>query len=273
VFKDPWKILVYFMAVSCSVISFAPLFYIFWTSIKPEPVAMDPSLWFFVPQWDAYYKLIFESALLGKLLNSLIVASSTTVLSLIVGAFGGYSLARGEYKGREGILMWVLTNRMAPPIAAIIPLFIIFYRMGLYDTQIGLIIAYLVFNLPISIWMLKSYFEDLPKELEDNALVDGCRPIDVFLRIVLPLSQPGIVATGILTFMLCWNEFFMAMILTGGNAGTLPLFTLTFIAEYRGTLWGQMAATGVITMIPVVVLAVLVQKHLIRGLTLGAVKG
>jgi len=166
-----------------------------------------------------------------------------------------------------------LSTRMMPAVSVIIPFFLIMRTLGLFDTYLALIIVYVVFNLPLTIWMMRSYFNEIPKDLDEAAMVDGCSRLGAFLRVALPLSAPGLAATAILSFILTWNEFFLAMLLTGREAKTLPVMVTGFIQQTRGIVWGEMSAASTIILIPVIVFTLIVQKHLVRGLTFGAVKG
>ncbi len=160
---------------------------------------------------------------------------------------------------------------MMPPVAAIIPIYIIMRNLHLLDTPWSLVITYLTFNLPFAVWLMRSFFREIPREIEESALVDGCSDFSAFRKIALPLAAPGLAATGILTFIFSWNEFLFALILTGNKAVTLPVGIIGYMKE-TGINWGYMTAGGVLALIPVIVFTILVQKHLVKGLTMGAMK-
>jgi len=164
-----------------------------------------------------------------------------------------------------------LSLRMLPPMATVIPFFILARLTGILDTHLVLILSYMTFNIPFTIWMMRGFFEEIPREIEEAALVDGCSHWQVLIKIILPLSMTGLTATAIFCVIQSWNEFAFALFLTGVNARTLPT-TVTFFLSVTGVIWGEMAAVGVVTALPVLVFAMLVQKHMIRGLTFGAVK-
>ncbi len=203
--------------------------------------------------------------------DSLIVSFGTTILSLVVGSLGAYSLAR-YHLGGESFSFWILSMRMAPPIAVALPLFLVFRSLHLLDTYWALIAAYTVFNLPFVIWMLRGFFDEVPRELDEAALVDGCSPLGAFARVALPLTAPGLVATAFFCFIFAWNEFLLALILTRSVVKPLPIaiFGLAGGHEIR---WNEIAAMAMMAAVPVVVFALLLQRYLVRGLTFGGVKG
>ena len=203
--------------------------------------------------------------------DSLIVASATTLISLLTGSLAAYSLARYR-TGGDNLSFWILSTRMFPPVASALPLFFIFQRLKMLDTYPVLIVANTIFNLSFVIWMLKGFFEDLPVELEEAALIDGCSPFGAFTRVALPLIAPGLVATALFSFIFTWNEFMFALLLTRRNVRTLTVLVQSLVGGHE-ILWGQIAASGMISIVPCVALALLLQRYLVRGLTLGAVKG
>ena len=254
------------------VILFPPVV-LFVTSIKTDIDALSfPPKWIFDPTLKNYVDILNTSPLVDYALNSLIVASLNTLLCLIVGSMAAYGLARFKFKGADNLAFWILSIRMMPPVAAIIPIYILMKNLGLLDTPWCLVITYLTFNLPFVVWMMKGFFEEIPREIEESALIDGCSDFSVFFRIALPLVAPGLAATAIMVFIFSWNEFLFALILTGTKAVTLPVGIIGYMKE-TGINWGYMTAGGILALIPVIVFMVLVQKHLVKGLTLGALKG
>jgi multiple sugar transport system permease protein len=254
------------------VILFPPVV-LFVTSIKTDIDALSfPPKWIFDPTLKNYVDILNTSPLVDYALNSLIVASLNTLLCLIVGSMAAYGLARFKFRGADNIAFWILSIRMMPPVAAIIPIYILMKNLRLLDTPWCLVITYLTFNLPFVVWMMKGFFEEIPREIEESALIDGCSDFSVFFRIALPLVAPGLAATAIMVFIFSWNEFLFALILTGTKAVTLPVGIIGYMKE-TGINWGYMTAGGILALIPVIVFMVLVQKHLVKGLTLGALKG
>jgi multiple sugar transport system permease protein len=203
--------------------------------------------------------------------DSLIIALSTMIISVSVGSLAAYSFARFR-TGGENLSFWVLSTRMFPPVAVALPLFLIFKQIGWLDKHMALIVANTIFNLPFVIWLLKGFFEDLPLELEEAALIDGCTPFGVFFKIALPLVTPGLVATALFSFIFAWNEFMFALLLTRSDVRTLTIIVPSLVGGHE-ILWGEVAAVGTVAIIPGILLALLLQRYLVRGLTLGAVKG
>jgi multiple sugar transport system permease protein len=251
----------------------APLYWMFITSIKPsDDYLAVPPVWFpDEPTLIHYTVALFSYRGLKGLINSLIISSAATVLSALIGSLMAYSLARFNTGGKH-LSFWVLSQRFLPPVAIVIPVFLIYRHTGMHDTHIGLIIAYTVFTLPVSVWMMYAYFRQLPRSMEDAALVDGCTRWQAFWRVALPLSAPGMVAAAVFAFIACWTEFFFALVLTSRDAFTLPTVFRAFIG-FQGALYGEASALAVVSLAPSIALGILVQHHLVRGLTLGAVRG
>jgi multiple sugar transport system permease protein len=264
-------ILVVVAVIVFGVILFPPVV-LFLTSIKTELDALSfPPKWVFTPTIKNYAEIFKTSPLVGYALNSLIVASVNTVVCLFLGSMAAYSLARFKFRGADHIAFWILSIRMMPPVAAIIPIYVLMKNLRILDTPWCLVITYLTFNLPFVVWMLKGFFEDIPREIEESALIDGCSEFGVFRKIALPLVAPGLAATAILAFIFSWNEFLFALILTGTKAVTLPVGIMGYMKE-TGINWGYMTAGGILALIPVIIFTILVQRHLVKGLTLGALK-
>ncbi len=205
------------------------------------------------------------------LINSMIIASFTSAIGLVVGSMAAYALARLNLPGRNQILLMILATQMFPGIVIAIPLFLVMSRLKLVDTHFGLIVVYLSFILPIVIWILKGFFESVPMELERAAAVDGASPLQTFQFIVLPISLPPLFATGVFAFIESWNEFFFAIILTRINVKTAPIAIAEFSGQYT-TLYGQMLASAVLASIPVVVLAIIFRRFILEGFVEGAIK-
>jgi multiple sugar transport system permease protein len=250
-----------------------PLYWMFITSIKPsDDYLAVPPVWFpKAPTLVHYTAALFAYRGLQGLINSLIISLSATVLSALLGTLMAYSLARFNTGGKH-LAFWVLSQRFLPPVAIVLPIFLIYRMFGLHDTYFGMIIAYTVFTLPVSVWMMFAYFRGIPKSMEEAALVDGCSLWMSFLKIALPLAIPGIVAAAIFAFIACWTEFFFALILTSRYTFTLPTVFRAFLG-FQGAQYGEASALAIVSLVPSIILGTLVQKHLVRGLTLGAVRG
>ena len=218
------------------------------------------------------YQEIFDSGILKLFLNSFIVAIFSTLLSLVLGTLAAYGFARFNWKKRESRAFWVLSQRFLPAMAVIIPYYLMGAVAGLLDTRIWLIICYIGFNLPFATWMMRGFIEDVPRELEESAMVDGCSRLAALRKVIFPLVLPGMVATAIFCVINCWNEFVFANFLTTISAKTVPVSVMTYLTV-AGVKWGEMAATGILAVLPVMIFAIAVQKYMIRGLTFGSVKG
>ncbi len=250
-----------------------PLYWMVMTSFKPVSDYLTiPPVWFpDHPTLIHYTAALFSYRGLQGLLNSLIIASASTVLSCVLGTMMAYSLARFNTGGRH-LAFWVLSQRFLPPVAVVLPIFLLFRSWGLYDTHIGLILAYTFMTLPLSVWMMYAYFRQLPRSLEDAALVDGLSRWQAMWMVAVPLAAPGVVAAAIFTFIAVWTEFFFALILTSRVAFTLPTIFRAFLG-FQGAQYGEGAALAATSLIPSIILGMLVQRHLVRGLTLGAIRG
>ncbi len=262
-----WILLILLCVIACF-----PLFWMLMTSLKHKVDAFAiPPVWIFKPNLEAYKVLFVEKDSFRFLLNSVIIAFSATFVSMLIGTLAAYSLARFKFAGREDFAFWFLVNRMMPPLAIIIPIYMLFLRWKLLDTRTGLIFLYTAMQLPFVIWMMRGFFEDLPRELEETAMIDGASWFGAFTRITLPLTTPGLTATAIFSLILSWNEFAFAFVITGRNAKTLPPSALTFMTEAQVT-WNEVGAAAIVISLPMILFAMAVQKHLVRGLTMGAIK-
>lgn len=250
-----------------------PLYWVFITSIKPSKDYLTvPPVWFPAePTIVHYTAALFSYRGLQGLINSLIISSAATLLSAAMGTMMAYSLARFRTGGQH-LAFWVLSQRFLPPVAIVLPIFLLFRSWGLYDTHIGLILAYTFMTLPLSVWMMYAYFRQLPKSLEEAALVDGLSRWQVFRMVAVPLAAPGVAAAAVFVFIAVWTEFFFALILTSRYAFTLPTIFRAFLG-FQGAQYGEACALATTSLLPSIVLGMLVQRHLVRGLTLGALRG
>jgi multiple sugar transport system permease protein len=220
------------------------------------------------------YKVAFElKSVFWYMQNSLIISIGSVTLSMIIGSMAAYSFAQMKWKRKtkKNLLLWIVSLKIMPPIAVAIPLFLIFVALRLIDTYIGMILAYIFFNLPFVIWLSYGFFKELPSEIVEAALIDGCSIVRMFIKVVIPLAAPGLITVLLLTFMTSWNEFLFAVKLTAFNTRTIPVLISGFIID-RGLLWGQLCAVGTISVIPVIIVALFIQKYIVSGLTFGAVK-
>lgn len=259
------------MFVICILCIF-PFFWMLSISLKAPSQAYDPSVWVFSPVWENFKSVFVDKGLMKYLVNSLVISLTTTLISLVLGCLAAYGFARFQFEKRESLAFWVLSLRMLPPMATVLPFFVMASLLRVLDTWLVLIIVYMLFNIPFTIWMMRGFFEDIPYEIEEAAKVDGCSTIKALQKVVIPMALPGIVATAIFCVINSWNEFVFALFLTSSNANTLPT-TVQMFLSVSGVAWGEMSAVGVISTLPMILFAILVQKYMIRGLTFGAVKG
>jgi multiple sugar transport system permease protein len=247
-----------------------PLAWMFTGSFKTQAEFMAyPPRWLFTPTLANYEKVFVQGDFLKFTVNSLVIALGSTAMSLLLGVPAAYSIARYR-QTRLGMIL--LTARMAPGIAFLIPWFILFSKLRIIDTYPAVMLTHMVVVLPLVIWVLVGFFEDVPRELEEAALIDGCRLTGVFRRVALPLARPGIVATGILGIIASWNNFIFSLIIAGNSTRTLPVAIFNFVS-YDALNWGGLTAASSVITLPVLLMAFFVQKHIVRGLTFGALKG
>jgi multiple sugar transport system permease protein len=249
-----------------------PFYWMVTTSLKSQADALAvPPVWVFTPTLSHYINALFEHDVASSLLNSLIVASSTTLLSILLGTPAAYALARFEFRGKEDLWFWFISNRMVSPVVLAVPFFLIATKLDLVDTHIVLILLYLTFSLPIVVWICTDQFRNIPVELDEAARLDGASPWRIFWRINLPLAMPGIVVSAIFAFIFSWNDLLYALVLTRTDAVTSPVAATSYMSGYE-LPWGEIMATGTLIVLPMVVFALAVSGRLVQGLTMGAVK-
>jgi ABC-type glycerol-3-phosphate transport system permease component len=259
------------------LVSLVPIFWMVTTSFKAPDAALQipPNVIGFTPTLDNYAKLLGgETTARGfapLLLNSVIVAVASTALALLIGLPAAYALARVRFRAKRQLAMWILSTTMFPPIVAVIPVFLIAGNAGLIDTYQVLIVPYTAFNLPLVIWMLRSAIKQIPAEIEESALVDGSSRLGILRTMILPLAAPGIAAAAVLSIFLSWNEFLFALTLTRSQARTAPVGINEFTTMF-GTEWGNLTAGATLVVAPILVMALLLGRRLVSGLTFGAVK-
>ncbi len=263
--------ILYIILIIFALWTLFPLYWLITASFKTRLQIFDNPTLFFTPTMDNYKEaFLLYGGLVKSFLNSLIIMSVSVVLSLILGIPAAYSLGRFDFKGRSNISFFILSLRMLPPVVAALPLYFLAAKLNMLDNYSTLIVLYTVFNFPFVIWMMKGFFADIPREIEEAAQIDGCSTLRV-ISFILPLAAPGIVATAIFSAILTWNEFIAALILTGRHTRTIPVELMTNITS-AGIKWGNLMAGGTVALLPILVLAIVIQKHLVRGLTLGAMK-
>lgn len=260
---------VHAVALVLLLVVLLPVLWMFQMSFRPSDAILSPEL-AFTPTLDNY-RALWTGNFPGSFGNSLAASVISTLLSLLLGVPAAYSLSRWQFRARRRIALWILVTRMAPPIAFTIPFFLAFRFLHLLDTVAGLVLIYLTFNLALVIWTMRSFFGSIPRSLEEAAWIDGAGVWQTFLRVTMPLSAPGLAATAILCFILSWNDFFYALILTRTNAMTAPVAIVNFM-QYEGWEWGKIAAAGTLVMLPVVLFTLVVRSYLVQGIMAGGMK-
>lgn len=265
-------ILIYFAVIGGGILY---LFPIIWSVLASFKHMVDtfciPPRFIFSPTLNNYISVIQTKHFFSHMLNSIVVCSFSTLIALLLGSLAAYSLSRCRIPAKENIAFWILSLRMGPPIAFIIPFYILFQKAGLVDSYWVLIIMYTFMNLPFSVWMMRSFIEGIPVSIEESAMIDGCSRLSVFLRITLPLSKPGLCATAFFSLIFAWNEFLYALILTYKNVVTVPVKAASLVA-YRGILWNELGAVSVLSILPIVLFTFFIRRHLVSGLTFGAIR-
>jgi ABC-type glycerol-3-phosphate transport system permease component len=251
-----------------------PVIWVIMTSFKARTdiFTLPPKI-FFSPTVEHYLEAFLRSSDITRGIgNSLLVAALTTLLTLLIAVPAGYAFARVTFRFRQQLSFFALISQMAPPIGLIIPYFFILSRTNMLDTYTGLIAIHMSLTVPFSIWLMITYFQDLPASLEESAAIDGASPFTTFLRVVLPTAWGGVGVTAIFAFIESWNEFLYAVVLTGNRTKTVPVAIFSFLTTEE-SLWGPFTATGVSIMAPVILVALFAQRQMIKGMTLGATKG
>lgn len=265
---------VYATLAALTVVFLFPLIWVLGLSLKTRlQVFADPPLFLWSPTLENYETVLNRADFLKAFVNSLLTSSGAVTLSLCVGVPAAYAIARFPFRGRSLLFFGLLAMRMLPPIAVLVPMYILFSKLGLTTTRFSVILAYTTFSLPLVVWIMRGFFEDLPRELEESAWVDGASRYGAFRHVVLPLIRPGLVAASILCLQLAWNDFLFAAVLTNNNSRTLPVLMAAFTGGDSGTDWGGMTASGVLVILPVIIFSFAAQRHLVAGLSSGAVKG
>lgn len=266
----------YLLIVASMAAVIFPLYWLLTNSLKLEKdyLAYPPVLWPRQVTLESYQEIFSRNAFASTLLTTAIITIVTTVLSVLIGAAAAYALARGPiHKKAKGFFgIWFLVQKMYPAIVTAIPVFIVMRKLRLVDTRLSLVIMNTSFNLPMIIWLMMGFFEQLPLSLEESGMLDGAGFYKRFFHIILPITKPGLISSAILTFVATWNEFLFSVILTIKKTKTLPVLVAGFITD-RGLDWGPMAAASVLMLLPVVILTFMLQKDFVQGLAMGAVKG
>src|SRR6516225_5657603 len=252
-----------------------PLYVILTTALKTETAIFAwPPVWNFRPTLQSFYNALFVfggRSAISYLINSVIISAVSTILAVVLGAMAAYGFVRFPFAGKRHLAFWILSTRFAPPVAFIVPIYLMVQKAGLLDSHIALTLIYTAMNLSLVIWILRGFFAEIPIEIEEAALVDGYSRLQIFWRVAVRLVRPGIVSAAILSAIFSWNEFLYATVLTQNRAATLPVYLAGF-SNSMGLAWGEYMAAGTMAVLPILVFTFALQKHLVRGLTFGAVK-
>jgi len=265
------------LLVACAFVGFSlmPLYIILTTALKTESAIFAwPPVWLFAPTLENFHSAFFVFGGRNVVLfifNSIAVTVLSTVAAVTLGAMAAYGLARYPFAGNQHLAFYILSTRFAPPVAFIVPIYLMVQSAGLIDTHFALVLIYTSMNLSFVTWILRGFFMDVPVELEEAALVDGYTRWQIFWRVAVPLVRPGLAATAILSAIFSWNEFLFASILTQTDAATIPVYLAGFSAS-MGIAWGEYMAVGFFAVVPIVAFTLILQRHLVRGLTFGAVR-
>jgi multiple sugar transport system permease protein len=269
---EGWKIGKSFLIFFLAFVYLIPIIVLVQTSLKTQvQIFTKIPTWIFVPTLDNYKTVLWEQGFLRFMGNSLTVGLVSTIFTLIIGGFAAYALVRFRFMGRGPVSFGTLLLRMIPPAVLVVPIYVLWTYFYLADTRTGLILIYVGLNLPFTIWVLISFISDIPVEMEEAAVVDGCGPLKIFFHIVLPLIKPGLAAAAIFTFRIAWNEFIIALVLTNRMTRTLPVATTIYLTDI-GVEWGNITAMGTLIAVPAFIFTFIAAKQLIAGLTAGAVK-
>lgn len=266
------KILIFALGWGVALLLFFPIFWMVLTSFKTEVAAIaTPPQILFVPTLESYAEVEARAGYLHFALNSLVISLGGTILALAFAIPAAYSMAFHPTRRTRGTLLWMLSTKMLPPVGVLVPIYLLFRNLGLLDTRTGLVAIYALMNLPIVVWMLFTFFKEVPREILEAGRMDGARTGGEFWFLLLPLSLPGIASTGLLSLILCWNEAFWSLNLTSANAAPLTTFIASFSSP-QGLFFAKLSAASTVAVAPILVFGWLSQRQLVRGLTFGAVK-
>jgi multiple sugar transport system permease protein len=262
----------YAAAAAVTIVFLFPIYWLFIISFKtPDEIFAFPPVWWPANIQFANYAVLFKDGDVVAVWNSLVIAGSSTVLAMFFGTLAAYSLVRFR-TGGDDLAIWIISQRMIPPIVIVFPIFLLYVWLGGVDTYWGLILLYTAFNLPYVIWMMRGYIADIPIELEESALVDGCSRWQVLMGVVFPMARAGLFATAVFTFVFAWNDFIFALVLTRTEVITYPV-QVTHYFGGQSNFWAKIAAMSVLGTVPVFIAVATLQRYLVRGISMGAVKG
>lgn len=273
--KTKFRIFIYTGAVLICLFSLIPILWSLSTSLKPPAlVFLHPPQW--IPKqisFEHYKEVLNNPKMMRYFFNSFITAAASTIIALIIGILGAYGFSRYKFPGRKTILISIILTRILPRVALLVPFFIILQKLKIYNTRAGLILVFLTITMPLSIWLLKGFFDSIPHEIEEAAMIDGCSPLGIITRVIIPIALPGIAAVGMYVFITAWNEFLLVLVLTSGEEVRTISVALAFFIDEWGIKWGPLMAASILMSIPAITVFAMFQKNLIKGLSEGAIKG
>ena len=246
---------------------FFVFFYMFWSSLKPDYLFFEPDVWLFKPIFFNYTDVLTQSDIVPNIINSLIISGAATFIGVSCGILTAYTVVRYNL---QTLANAILVTRMIPYITMLVPIWMVYKKVGLLNSYSGLTISHLVITIPFGVWIMMGFIEDIPKELEEAAWIDGCSRSMTFFRVIIPLSTPGIVATAVLCFIFSWNNFQMALVLGGFDVNTAPISVFKYADPEAGSM-GQMMAAATVVTVPVFFIVMFIQKQLAAGLTIGGI--
>jgi multiple sugar transport system permease protein len=262
----------YLVSLAACVVFLFPVYWMFAGSLKrPEEIFRSPPAWYPSDPQFGNFLVLFTEGDARTILNSFVIAGSSTVFAMILGTFCAYGIVRYRVGG-EHLATFVIAQRLLPPIAIVFPLFLVYAKLGLADTFPGLILLYTAFALPFVIWMMRGFLMEVPFDLEEAALVDGCSRFGVFWRVVVPMARNGLFATAVFAFIYSWNEFLFALVMTRSEVMTYTVQISNYFGS-QSTFWAKISAMSVLGTLPVILVVAAMQRYLVRGVSFGAVKG
>ncbi len=262
------KIIIFIFLIIVLIIFLFPIYWLVLTSIQPrgELMKSPPNFYAKNPTF-IHWKFVVKETL-PKFFNSFVISFFATIIAIILGATSGYAFARYNVGG-DRLPLWILSLKFLPPVVAIVPYFLMMKTLGLIDTRTAVLVPHLIITIPFAVWMIKGFIQEVPRELEEAAMIDGCSQIGVIRNITLPLMAPGLVVTALFCFIWSWNDFMFALILTRNQALTIPV-AIAGMREAHGLMWGEVSAAASLGTIPIIIIAIILQKYLVRGLSLGS---
>ena len=267
------RLLAYLISLAAILITLFPIVWLLTISLKKQRDAFAmPPKFIFQPILDHYLSLLDKPGFVQAFLNTVYVTALGVCIAIVIAIFASYAIHRFRFRGKKLFGVWLLLAYMLPEFLFVIPMFVLYQRIGWYDTHIGLALVYQVHSLPFAVWLIRSFFKEVPTELDDASRIDGCNHLGALRHVYIPLAAPGIAATAILTAIWIWNELTIALSLSFSQAQTITVAVASF-RGYTSVAWGPMSAASIVAIAPMLVFSIFAQKYIVKGLTLGSLKG